>query len=324
MENQTIKITGTCEYFANEDKARELLEKLRWPNGVVCPHCKEAGAYKIQAKADSKSGARKGLWKCKNSACYGQFTVQVGTIFEDSRIPLNKWLKAIYMICSGKKGVSALQMQRDLELGSYKSAWFMMHRIRHAMAENTLGLQLSGIVEADETYIGGKAKNMHAKERKEKIQGRGAVGKAPVVTLVERDGRVKSTHLETVTGENLKTVLRKYVAPDANLMTDESPVYNKMAGDVVATRESVNHSQDEYVRGAVHVNSAESVHALLKRGIVGIYHHVSTTHLHRYLNEFDFRFNARKVTDSERTLKAIAGIEGKRLTYKEPIGRNKQ
>ena len=193
----------------------------------------------------------------------------------------------------------------------------MMRRIRHAMTQEPLASKLSGVVEADETYIGGKAKNMRAKERKEKIQGRGAVGKAPVVTLVERDGRVKSTHLETVTGENLKTVLRKYVAPDANLMTDESPVYNKMAGDVVATRESVNHSQDEYVRGAVHVNSAESVHALLKRGIVGTCHHLSVTHLHRYLNEFDFRYNNRRIADGERTLEAIRGFAGKRLMYRD-------
>lgn len=314
--SEQINLNNLAQHFSSEESARALIEAMRWPNGTVCPHCGATDCYKIQAKAESKTGARKGLWKC--AECRKQFTVTVGTIFEDSRIPLNKWLLAIHLLCSSKKGMSAHQIHRMLGI-TYKSAWFMMHRIRHAMTQEPLESKLSGIVEADETYIGGKAKNMHKAEREKKIQGRGAVGKAPVVTLVERNGRVKCTHVANVTGENLKSVMRQYVAPTANLMTDESPVYNQMAGDVVATRESVNHKADEYVRGAVHVNTSESVHSLMKRGVIGVYHHWSVTHLHRYLSEFDFRFNNRKIKDGERTLEALKGFEGKRLMYREPV-----
>lgn len=194
----------------------------------------------------------------------------------------------------------------------------MAHRIRYAMTQEPLASKLNGIVEVDETYFGGKAKNMHAKVRKEKIQGRGTVAKAPVVTLVERGGRVKSSHMATVTGENLKIALKECVAENACVMTDESPSYN-FVKDEFASHESVNHKAGEYVRGAAHVNTSESVHALMKRGVIGVYHHWSTQHLHRYLSEFDFRFNLRGVKDGERTMEAISGFEGKRLMYKNPI-----
>ncbi len=309
-------LTEIQKHFQDEDSAREFLEQMRWDDNLpICPHCKEKGAYKLTPKADSKSRVRKGVWKCK--ACRKQFTVTVGTIFEDSRIPLNKWLFAIHLLCSSKKGISAHQMHRLLGV-TYKSAWFMMHRIRHAMSVDPLASKLNGIVEADETYVGGKAKNMHAKVRKEKIQGRGAVNKAPVFTLVERDGRVKSTHVANVTGENLKEVLLKHVEKDAHLKTDESPSYNA-ASPEFASHETVNHKQDEYVRGEAHVNTAECFHSILKRGVNGVYHHWSEKHLHRYLSEFDFRFNLRKVKDGERTIEALKSIEGKRLMYKAPI-----
>ena len=305
------------EHFANADKARELLERIRWANGVICPHCKQTGAYKITPKEGSKT--RKGLWKCK--ACRKQFTVTTKTIFEDSHIPLNKWLLAIHLMCSSKKGMSAHQIHRMLGI-QYKSAWFMCHRIRYAMQQEPLTSMLSGIVECDETYVGGKAKNMHKSEREKKVQGRGPVGKAPVVTLVERAGRVKSIYMVDVNGENLKEAIKDCIVPTAQIMTDESPSYN-FAENEFASHETVNHKAGEYVRGDAHVNTSESVHALLKRGIIGTFHHVSKFHLHRYLSEFDFRFNNRKVKDGERTLEAIKGFEGKRLMYKDPIGKDK-
>jgi len=319
MNNEQINLATLAEHFSSEEKARELMEKMLWKDGVTCPHCNAKEAYRIQAKQGSKSGARKGLWKC--AECRKQFTVTVGTIFEDSRIPLNKWLLAIHLICSSKKGMSAHQLHRSLGI-TYKSAWFMAHRIRYAMTQEPLFSKLNGTVEVDETYVGGKAKNMHKSEREKRIKGRGTVDKAPVVTLVERDGRVKSQYMESVTGENLKKALTECIEQDACINTDESPSYS-FAKDSFSEHKTVNHKKGEYVRGDAHVNTAESVHALLKRGIIGTFHHVSKKHLHRYLSEFDFRFNARKISDGERTLEAIKGFEGKRLMYKQPINKDK-
>lgn len=316
-KDKTLPFNERFKLFTDEDAAREFLESRRWPNGTVCPHCKATGAYKLTPKEGSKTPVRKGVWKCK--ACRKQFTVKVGTIFEDSHVPLSKWLHAIHLLSASKKGHSAHQIHRMLDV-TYKTAWFLMHRIRYAMTQEPMASKLSGIVEVDETYVGGKAKNMHASERKEKIQGRGAVGKAPVVTLVQRDGRVKSIYMEDVTGENLKAAMKDCIVPTAQIMTDESPLYS-FAQSEFAGHESVQHKSGEYVRGDAHVNTSESVHALLKRGITGTYHHVSKLHLHRYLSEFDFRFNERGVTDGERTLEAIKGFEGKRLMYRDPIGK---
>lgn len=311
--SEQINLNELAKHFSDEEKARELLEKLRWKNGVVCPHCENVGAYKIEANSTKGRKARKGLWKCKS--CKEQFTVTVGTIFECSRIPLNKWLLAIHLICSSKKGMSAHQLHRMLGI-TYKSAWFLAHRIRFAMTQEPLFSKLSGTVEVDETYVGGKSRNMHKSEREKRIQGRGAVGKMPVVTLVERGGKVKSQYMESVTGENLKKALIEYVEQKACIMTDESPTYFGV-NQHFAEHNAVNHKKGEYVRGNSHVNTCESIHALLKRGIIGTFHHVSKQHLHRYLSEFDFRFNARKNSDGERTLQAIQGFEGKRLMYRD-------
>jgi transposase-like protein len=241
----------------------------------------------------------------------------VNTIFSDSHIPLSKWVIAIHLLCASKKGISAHQIYRMLDLKSYKSAWFMMHRIRYAMTQEPLAGKLSGTVECDETYIGGKAKNMHKSVREQKIQGRGAVGKAPVMTLVERGGRVRSQHVERVTEANLTEVMQEYISCTADIMTDTFTSYQNI-GPLFASHETVNHSQDEYVRGNAHINTAESVHAILKRGVFGTYHHWSIKHLHRYLTEFDFRFNLRKTTDGQRLVMAIKSVEGKRLFYREP------
>jgi len=318
MKNEaTLNLSTIAKDYSNEDKARELLEAKRWPNGTICPHCKAEGAYKLTPKADSKTSVRKGVWKCK--ACRKQFTVTVGTIFEDSRIPLSKWLLAIHLMCASKKGYSAHQLHRTLGI-TYKSAWFMAHRIRYAMTQEPLTSKLSGIVECDETYIGGKAKNMHASVRREKIQGRGAVSKFPVCSLVERQGRVRSTHVPNVTGANLRAVLRANVEPTAHIMTDEFTSYIGVSSEF-ASHQTVNHGKGEYVRRGAHTNTIESFFALLKRGIIGTFHHVSEQHLHRYLSEFDFRYNMRTVKDGERTMEALKGFEGKRLMYKDPVNK---
>lgn len=311
MLKDILNHSQIASLIASEDLAREFIEMLRWPNGATCPHCESVKVYSIAANAAKK--VRKGLYKCGD--CKKQFTVTVGTIFEDSRIPLNKWFHAIHLLCSSKKGFSSHQIHRTLGI-TYKSAWFLTQRIRHAIAEEPLASQLTGIVESDETFIGGKAKNMHAKVRKAKIQGRGAVNKEAVVTLVERGGNVKTTHVGHVTGSNLKEVMRKHVAKEARIMSDESPMY---AGtdEEYADHQTVNHKAGEYVRGEAHVNTSESVHAIMKRGVIGVYHHWSPQHLHRYCAEFDFRFNRRKMTDGERTIEAFRKVEGKRLYYRD-------
>ncbi|HEX8266955.1 MAG TPA: IS1595 family transposase [Pyrinomonadaceae bacterium] len=323
------KVDLTAKQFHDEDFAREFLESKRWKDGVVCPHCNSCDkAYKLNPKADSRKAVRKGVWKCKE--CRKQFTVTVGTIFEKSRVPLHKWLLAMHLLCASKKGMSAHQLHRMLGV-TYKSAWFMCHRIREAMKQEPIKAKLEakagnqddagklqGTVEVDETYIGGKAKNMHARIRRERFQGRrGAVEKAPVVTIVERGGRVKSQYMEMVTGDNLKAALLECVSPLASICTDESPSYFGVENHF-ASREAVNHKKGEYVRGNAHVNTCESVHALMKRGVIGVYHHWSKKHLHRYLSEFDFRFNARKINDTERAIRALESVQV-RLMYKDLI-----
>jgi len=289
--------------FLNEDEAREYLEQLRWPNGAVCPHCKRIGAYKLQPKPDSKTPVRNGVWKCK--FCRKQFTVTVGTIFEDSHIPIHQWLSAIQFLCSSKKGMSAHQLHRMLHI-TYKSAWFMAHRIRYAMGQPPLAEKLQGIVEVDETYVGGKA---HGK------RGRGAENKIPVVALVQRGGEVRSFKTEQVTTKNLRAMIRKHVAKDSTIITDEFPAYKGLDKEF-ADHQTVSHGTREYVRGNVHVNSAEGYFALLKRGIIGTYHHISKQHLGQYLNEFNFRYNSRKVDDEFRMVLAVEGTKGKRLVVR--------
>jgi len=288
--------------YLDEDVAREYLERKRWPNGVVCPHCGVIGAYKIQAHTNSKRSVRKGVWTCK--ACRKQFTVTVGTIFEDSHIPLHQWLSAIQFLCVSKKGMSAHQLHRMLNI-TYKSAWFMAHRIRYAMTQSGVGDMLRGIVEADETYIGGK----HRGKR-----GRGSENKIPVLALVERDGDVRTFRTERVTAKNLTQKIRENVDKKATVMTDEFLAYKNLGKEY--EHHTVNHGIGEYVRGNAHTNTAEGFFSILKRGINGVYHHVSEQHLDRYLAEFGFRYNSRKVNDMDRVDIALNQIGGKRLTYK--------
>jgi transposase-like protein len=301
------------EKFQDPLAAAAYLESLRWPNGPVCPHCGEGERRHYKLKSQTRR-----LWKC--AACRKQFTVTVGTIFEGSHIPLNKWLLAFYLLCSSKKGMSAHQLHRMLGV-TYKTAWFMAHRIRYAMEQPAFTRLLGGTVEVDETYVGGKVRRSNRKKSqpldpkqpdKRKQTGRGA-DKTAVVALVERGGEIRSFRIATVTAATLGSAIREHVDPAAHLRTDSFQSYVKV-GRGYASHKTVNHL-DVFVDGDAHTNNAESAFSLLKRGIMGSYHHVSPAHLPRYLAEFDFRFNRRKVSDSERTRQALLGTAGKRLRY---------
>jgi len=289
-----------------EEEAREQLEAIRWSDGIICPKCgSDKGAWKMQSKSGTKNKMRPGLYKCK--ACTQKFTVTMGTIFEDSHIPLNKWLMGIYLMNASKKGISAHQLHRMLEI-TYKAAWFMAHRIRYAMTEQPLG-QLLGTVEADETYIGGKHKGK---------RGRGSENKTPVFALVERGGELRAGKVRNVSGKTLKEIIRNNVTPDSRIMTDNFAAYNGL-NEEFAGHETVDHGAGEYVRDDVYTNTLEGWFSLLKRGVNGTFHHVSEEHLDRYVGEFVFRYNNRKITDGERAHQAIRGAEGKRLVYKDTI-----
>jgi transposase-like protein len=310
-------LSTLAKLFSDEDEAYKLVEAIRWPDGPVCPHCGVIGGHYFLAAQNGHRTTRTGkvtyrrVWKCH--ACRKQFSVLVGTVFEGSHIPLSKWLRAVHMLSAGKNGVASLELHRTLGV-SKEAAWFMAHRIRYAVQQEPLASQLSGTVEVDETYFGGEAKNMHAKDRERKITGRGATGKLPVVTLVSRDGEARSQVMKAVTGENVGTVLREHVSKDAALMTDQSPVYGK-PGAAFASHETVDHGKGEYVRGNAHTNTAEGFFSQLKRSIDGTHHHVSERHLPRYLAEFHYRYSTRKMKDGERTVLTICRTAGKRLTY---------
>jgi len=306
-----LNLTVIIRRFSSEDTAREYLDKLRWPDGPYCPHCGGMEVYRLTAKPESKKPGRKGLLKCKY--CRKQFTVTVGSIFEASHIPLSKWLQAIYLLCSSKKGMSAHQLHRMLGI-TYKSAWFLCHRIRYAMQQPAMLEKLSGIIEADETYIGGKRKA--GEWKKSGFEGAPTGHMAPVVALVQRGGKVRAFPMERVTAENLHAALKENVDKSARIMTDEAKAYRGIDAHF-ASHETVNHSKKEYARGDVTTNAAEGFFGLLKRGVNGIYHHWSKKHLHRYVSEFEFRYNGRMISDGDRTELAIAGFEGKRLKYRD-------
>jgi transposase-like protein len=321
MENE-LNLVNLAQHFSNEDAAREFIEKLRWPDGPVCPQCGLVNdAYRLEPKKHSDKGkhVRKGVWKC--GGCREQFTVTVGTIFEDSHIPLNKWLLAYHLLCASKKGISAHQLHRMLKV-TYRSAWFMAHRIRYTMSQEPLSSKLTGIIEVDETYVGGKlrpqARAVKPGERPHDFRSPFA-NKQSVVSVLQRGGRVQSKHVERVTAENLKPIVNQMIHEDCHVMTDSSTV---LKGALVARKhDQVNHRAGEYVRYedgvCITTNAIEGYFATLKRGINGVYHHVGKQHLHRYLSEFDFRYNARKISDGDRTLLAINSVGGKRLKLRD-------
>lgn len=307
--------------YQNEDAAREHLESIMWPDGPVCPHCESENATRLppqkgrKTKAHPEGVIRKGVVQC--NACRQQYTVTVGTVFESSKVGLHKWLYVNHILCSSKKGTSAHQIARNIGV-SYKTAWFMMHRIREAMKAVDNGPMggFGKFVEADETYVGGKARNRKARfERKRTGKTSPFDNKQPVVSLVERGGKVRSFHVAKVTGETLRSLLVTNVDRYSYLMTDEHKGYVKV-GTEFGEHGVVAHSLKEYGRGAVHTNTIEGFFSLLKRGIIGTYHHVSEQHLARYCSEFDFRYNTRKLNDFERADTNLLGAIGKRLTYR--------
>jgi transposase-like protein len=296
----------------NEDEARQYLESVLWPNGPICPHCGSIKSWSIKGES-----VRDGVYEC--SDCGKQFTVTIGTVMQGSHISLRQWLIAFHLMTSSKKGISALQLQRNLGLGSYRSAWHLAHRIRLSMKEESVQKALKGTVEVDETYVGGKPrKDNGGDEPKHNKRGRGTE-KAPVMVLVERNGKAYSKPIEHVNAKTLKGTIRTMVDKDSTIITDEWKSYTGIGKEFTGGHETINHGEGEFSRGYVYTNTAESFFALLKRGVMGIFHHVSKHHLHRYCDEFSFRWNYRKVNDGERTMVAIKGSKGKRLSYRTTV-----
>lgn len=300
----------TAPHFTDETKAREALEAIRWPSGPVCPFC---GCIDNSTRMQGKT-TRPGLLKCND--CRKPYSVTIGTLYERSHIPLHKWLLATHLLASSKKGISAHQLHRMLGI-TYKSAWFMTHRIRESMGPVAGDPPLGGegkTVEADETYIGRK--------RDRKVQS-GTGHKHAVVSLVERNGRARSFKVDRATPHVIRRIVEDNASPKSALMSDEAIAY-KSVGKKFASHEAVNHSKDEYVRGTAHTNTVEGFYSIFKRGMKGVYQHCGEQHLQRYLHEFDFRYSNRTalgVSDKERAEKALKGIEGKRLTYRRTYGR---
>lgn len=303
----------TAPEFQDENIARQHIEANRWPNGPVCPHC--GGTERnYPIKPSEKKKIRAGLYKCGD--CDKSFTVTVGTVFQGSRVPLNKWLMAIHLMCSSKKGISSHQLHRSLGV-TYKTAWFMSHRIREAMKEtNPEPLGGGGsTVEVDETFWG------NTKPRYKK-KGRGYHHKEKILSLVKRDGRARSFHVPSVSAKTLRPILGAQIKKDSHIMTDEAGQYCNTVIPMTehfAQHSYVKHGAGEYVRGDVHTNSIESYFAIMKRGLNGVFHHVGPQHLKRYIGEFDFRYNYRAklgYTDKDRAAVALSGISGKRLFYK--------
>jgi transposase-like protein len=314
-----MNVDLTDPIFNNEEIARRHFEASRWPNGPICPHC---GVVDEATELRGKS-TRPGVYNCR--ACDKPFTATIGTIFERSHIPMHKWLLAIHLLSASKKGMSAHQLWRMLGFGSYRTAWFMAHRIRESMRElhpeDTDPMGGEGkTVEIDETFVGGLEKNKHRSKRQH--VGTGGAGKEAVFSLVERGGKVRSHHVPAVTAATLRPILKAQVHEATFVMTDEGATA-KSLGRGFEKHGMVNHSIGEYVRGEIHTNTIEGYFSIFKRGINGVYHHVSQQHLKRYLAEFDFRYNERialGVTDSERAEKVLRGTVGKRVTYQGTNG----
>lgn len=301
--------------FHDEDKAREYFEAQRWPDGKpFCPHCGTTNVHRLEGKSH-----RPGLIQCND--CLGTFTVTTKSVMESSHVPLTKWALAFHKMAASKKGISAKQMQRELALGSYRTAWFLCMRVREAMGLPTMKKGTTGpiggegkTVESDETFVGGKAKNVH--------KGKPIPKKHAVHALVERGGQVRATHVADVSAKTLRKAIAKHVAKGTTMNTDDALAYYHMSKEFAA-HGVVNHSAGEYVSkdGKTHIQSAEAFFAILKRGVMGSFHSVSEQHLQRYVDEFAFRWNNRSalgVEDAERAALMVKGSIGKHLTYRQP------
>lgn len=300
-------------YFQDEAAAFDRLEAIVWPNGPVCPKCGCSGRISaLNGVKDKKGRERIGLKKCYD--CRAQITVRIGTIFERSHVPLHIWFQAAYLMCSSKKGVSSNQSHRTLGV-TLQTAWFMSHRLREAMRTGSLAPMggAGSVVEIDETFIGRKPGT---------LKRRGYAHKNAVLSLVQRDtGEVRSFHVDGTSAAEVMPIIKANIAKETAVMTDEAGQYQKL-GEHFASHESVNHGADEYVRGSAHTNTVEGYYSVFKRGMKGVYQHCSERHLHRYVAEFDFRYNNRVrlgVNDGDRTIRALRGIVGKRLTYRDSL-----
>jgi transposase-like protein len=296
----------------DENAAVEFLERQRWGSTPACVKCGSVEVYKM---ADAKTGERnrRFLWRCRD--CKEQYTVRIGTVYEESRIELRHWCYAFWRACTSKKGVSALEIKRHCQI-SYKSALFLMNRIRFAMAPDPVHPKLTGTVECDEMYVGARKPRYAGTS----LPGRGTK-KIPVFCAVERHGQLRRRVVADVTSKTLKGAIREEVDRQARIITDELPMYKGIGNYFEGGHETVCHSTKEYARGDIHTNTVESSHALVKRGLIGIYHNVSREYLHRYLWQFDFMWNNRQLNDGERTVLAVKAAEGKRLTYRPVMNR---
>lgn len=295
-------------YFADPDNCLNYIVARRWPNGVTCPTC---------GRADVSFIAKRRVWQCKTRHFKSQFSVKVGTIFEDSPLPLSKWLAAMWLLASAKNGISSWEIHRALGI-TQKCSWHMMHRIRLAMQDDNGGM-LSGEVEVDETFIGGKARNMHAAKRRAKIHGTGGADKEVVFGMVERDGKVRAIHVDSRKKSELQAAIRENVTAGAAIFSDELLSYNGLDADY--QHAVINHAI-EYVNGNVHTNTMENFWSLLKRGLHGTYVSVEPFHLFRYIDEQAFRYNNRKdMNDADRFSLAVSQIAGKRVTYAQLTGK---